>query len=123
MLDFFKESDAQNVFLKLASLEDLAGMPVLEKLPANDTDAASEKHVPAVTADKKQVTVKIGEIAHPMLDEHFITMICIETKKGGQFQILSPGDAPEAVFMLAEGDEFIAAYEYCNLHGLWTGRD
>lgn len=123
MLEFFKESDAQNVFLKLVSLEDQAGMPVLEKLPANDTDAASEKHVPAVSADKNQVTVKIGEIAHPMLDEHFITMICIETKKGGQFRILSPGDAPEAVFMLAEGDEFIAAYEYCNLHGLWTGRD
>ena len=21
--------------------------------------------------------------------------------------------------MLADGDKFIAAYEYCNLHGLW----
>ena len=28
---------------------------------------------------------------------------------------------PEAVFVLAEGEEVVAAYEYCNLHGFWKG--
>ena len=43
----------------------------------------------------------------------------IETKAGGQFASLKPGEEPKAVFLLGDGDEFIAAYEYCNLHGLW----
>jgi len=32
---------------------------------------------------------------------------------------LQPGEAPEAVFALAEGQKAVAVYEYCNLHGLW----
>ena len=32
---------------------------------------------------------------------------------------LAPEEAPEAAFALAEGDEVVAAYDYCNLHGLW----
>ena len=51
-----------------------------------------------------------------MLPEHYIMGVYIETKNGGQLHKFAPGDKPEAVFMLADGDEFIAAYEYCNLH-------
>ena len=54
-----------------------------------------------------------------MADDHFITMIVLETKKGYQVASLNPGDAPRAVFAVAEGDEPVAVYEYCNLHGLW----
>ena len=31
----------------------------------------------------------------------------------------APGGKPSAVVVLAQGDEPAAAYEYCNLHGLW----
>ena len=54
-----------------------------------------------------------------MLEEHHIAFIAIETKQGSQIKYLKAGEAPEAVFAIADGDEFVAAYEYCNLHGLW----
>ena len=54
-----------------------------------------------------------------MLENHYIQWVVLETKNGAQIHYLKPGEKPEAVFALAEGDEAIAAYEYCNLHGLW----
>ena len=91
----------------------------LEELVANTTDAAVEKHVPDVTVDGNKVSVKIGSVVHPMVDAHYIEWIMIETKKGCQKADLAPGDAPEASFVIGEGDELVAAYDYCNLHGLW----
>ena len=32
---------------------------------------------------------------------------------------MKPGEKPEAVFALCEGEKAVAAYEYRNLHGLW----
>ena len=63
--------------------------------------------------------VKVGSVEHPMLDAHYIEWILLETAEGRQRKSLKPGDKPEAVFMLTESDRVIAAYEYCNLHGLW----
>lgn len=91
----------------------------LEELVANTVDAAREKHVPVVTVQGNLVHVAVGSVAHPMLEAHYIEFITLETKNGSQCKPLTPGDKPEAVFALAEGDEAVAAYEYCNLHGLW----
>ena len=91
----------------------------LEEIKANTTDAAQEKHVPVVTIKENLIEVSVGSVAHPMLEEHYITGIYIETKYGFQFKKLAPGDEPKAEFLLTDGDELIAAYEYCNLHGLW----
>ena len=52
------------------------------ELHANDTDGAREKHMPQVTVDGATVTVKVGEVAHPMTEPHFITMIVLVTEKG-----------------------------------------
>ncbi len=76
-------------------------------LDANESDGAEEKHVPAVTVNGNTVYVQIGEVAHPMLEEHYIELIA------------KPGEAPDAYFALAEGDRVIAVYEHCNIHGLW----
>ena len=81
-------------------------------------DAALEKHVPAVEVYGTTVLVKIGEVTHPMLPEHHIEWILLETKKGFQIKYLEAGEAPEAKFEVAD-DEPVAVYEYCNLHGLW----
>lgn len=94
------------------------GQP-MQELVANTTDAAQEKHVPVVEQQGANITVKVGSVAHPMLPEHFIQWIYVETEKGGQRVNLSPGEAPEAHFVLAAGDKLAAVYEYCNLHGLW----
>lgn len=94
------------------------GEKMTELVPGT-SDGAFEKHVPAVSVDGNTVTVKVGEVEHPMLENHYIQWVVLETKNGAQIHYLKPGEKPEAVFTLAEGDEAIAAYEYCNLHGLW----
>ena len=91
-------------------------MTVLEPC---STDGIAEKHVPEVKVDGNSVKVVIGEIEHPMVEAHYIEWISIETKNGSQRKKLKPGDAPKAEFMLADGDELIAVYEHCNIHGLW----
>ena len=119
---FFKCMDCGNVVVKVFD----QGVPVvccgenMVELHANDTDGAREKHVPQVTVDGATVTVKVGEVAHPMTEPHFITMIVLVTEKGYQIAPLTPSDAPEATFAVAEGDKPVRAYEYCNLHGLWV---
>ena len=56
---------------------------------------------------------------HPMLEVHYIQWIALETTEGIQIKKLKPETKPEAVFALADGEKPVAAYEYCNLHGLW----
>lgn len=94
------------------------GKPMKEIVPGT-TDGAAEKHVPVIKVDGKSVEISIGEVAHPMVEEHFIEWIAIETKEGYQIKKLTPASEPKAVFALSETDEVVAAYEYCNLHGLW----
>ena len=66
------------------------------------------------------MTVSVGSVAHPMLEAHYIQWIILETKQGRQRKLLKAGEKPAAVFALTDGDEVVAAYEYCNLHGLWS---
>lgn len=94
------------------------GEPMKEIVPGT-TDAAVEKHVPVVKVDGSKVTVTVGSVEHPMLPEHYIEWIALETRSGNQRKALSPGDAPTACFAICEGDEVVAAYAYCNLHSLW----
>ena len=94
------------------------GEPMSEIVPGT-TDAAVEKHVPVWTVENGIVHVKVGSVEHPMLETHSIQWILLETKEGRQRKTLKPGDKPTATFALTEGDEVVAAYEYCNLHGLW----
>ena len=98
---------------------DCCGEGSAELLTANTTDASQEKHVPVIEAKGGKVTVRVGSAPHPMVAEHYIQWIYLQTKNGGQFHFFAPGDAPEATFALAEEDAPVAAYEYCNLHGLW----
>lgn len=91
----------------------------MQELKANTTDGAMEKHVPVITEDGKAVTVTVGSVEHPMIDAHYIQWIILETKQGYQKKDLHPSEKPAAHFALSEDDEVIAAYEYCNLHGLW----
>ena len=80
-------------------------------------DAAKEKHVPVIEKIEGGVKVKVGEVAHPMEEKHYIQWIEVIADGKAYRQFLNPGEAPEAVFMIA-GDN-ITAREYCNLHGAW----
>ena len=69
--------------------------------------------------EKNKVLVTVGEVTHPMQEEHYIEWISIQTKFGNQRKVLKASDKPEVCFALCEEDEVEALYAYCNLHGLW----
>ncbi len=94
------------------------GEPMAEIIPGT-TDAAVEKHVPEYTVADGVVSVKVGSVEHPMIPEHYIEWISLQTSKGNQRKILTPEDKPEACFCLCDGEEVEAVYAYCNLHSLW----
>lgn len=94
------------------------GDPMEELIPGI-TDASVEKHVPVFSVKNGIVTVHVGATEHPMMPEHHIEWIAIQTMNGNQRKVLRPGDAPSAEFALVEGDEVVAVYAYCNLHELW----
>jgi len=101
-----------------------AGVPMvccgqdMDELKPNTVDASHEKHVPVITVSGDQVKVAVGSAPHPMVPEHYIEWIYLETERGGQRKALEPGQAPEAEFALVN-DKAVAAYAYCNLHSLW----
>lgn len=94
------------------------GQKMTELIPGT-SDGVVEKHVPVVTIEGEKVTVEVGAVEHPMVEEHYIQWIAIETTCGSQRKHLSYTDKPMAEFKLVDGEELIAVYEYCNLHGLW----
>ena len=101
------------------------GVPVMccgqkmQEIVPGSMDASAEKHVPAVETAGNLVTVKVGAAAHPMIEAHHIAWIVLETAQGFQKKDLNPTGDPQAIFALADGDAPVAAYAYCNLHGLW----
>jgi superoxide reductase len=94
------------------------GEKMTEIIPGT-VEASREKHIPVWSVEGNIVRVTVGSVEHPMLPEHYIEWISIETKQGNQRKELRPGEKPEACFALCEGDEVEAVYAYCNLHGLW----
>ena len=118
-------------------------------LKANSTDAAREKHVPALAIGSGKIKVTVGSAIHPMTAEHFIEWIAHVTNNRIDIVRLKPGMEPKAEFanysgedeiiFTGENDEMVlnceakpcnfvysdktakkvAVYAYCNLHGLW----
>ena len=101
-----------------------AGVPVsccgekMEELIPNTVEASGEKHVPVPSVENGVVSVAVGSVAHPMVPEHSIEWVFVETENGGQLKRLNPGSEPEVKFLL-DGEKAVAVYAYCNLHGLW----
>ncbi|NLL63814.1 MAG: desulfoferrodoxin [Ruminococcaceae bacterium] len=108
----------------LVGMINSSGVPIIccgekmEALTPNTVEASGEKHLPAVTVKDGSVEVNIGSVDHPMIPEHYIEWVYLETENGGQRKALNPGYAPKTSFCLGN-DKAIAVYAYCNLHGLW----
>ena len=85
----------------------------------NTVDAAKEKHIPVVEKVDGGFKVKVGSVAHPMEEKHYIEWIELIADGRAYRQFLNPGDVPDAVFCI-EADEVIAR-AYCNIHALWKG--
>lgn len=101
-----------------------SGVPMMccgEKMQAlepNTVEASGEKHLPVAKYENGVLTVNVGSVDHPMVEEHLIQWIYVETENGGLRKDLKAGDKPAAVFHLGE-EKPVAVYAYCNLHGLW----
>lgn len=91
----------------------------IQQIKPNTTDAAQEKHLPVVKQENNKVDVYVGSIYHPMTEEHSISLVYLQTTMGGQYKRLLPTEEPVASFTLTKEDKPVAAYAYCNLHGLW----
>lgn len=91
----------------------------MTELVAGTTDAAVEKHIPVYEVKDNKIYVNVGEVEHPMMAEHFIEWVSVQTDKGTQLKKLAAGQKPEVVFAICEDEKVEAVYAYCNLHGLW----
>ena len=94
------------------------GEKMTELIP-NSTKADPQKHIPIYNVNDGKIHVKVGCVEHPMIPEHYIEWIAVQTKRGCQIRYLHPGDKPEACFCICDCDEIEAVYAYCNIHGLW----
>ena len=92
---------------------------IMNELIPGTTDASVEKHVPVYTVNDNRVEVVVGDVIHPMAEEHYIEWISLQTKQGNQRKLLLPGMEPKATFLIETDDEVEAVYAYCNLHSLW----
>ncbi|MFZ5453900.1 MAG: desulfoferrodoxin [Thermodesulfobacteriota bacterium] len=89
----------------------------MKNFEENTVDAAKEKHVPVIEKIPGGFKVKVGSVAHPMEEKHYIEWIEVLADGKAYRQFLQPGQAPEAVFEIQA--DTVTAREYCNLHGLW----
>ncbi|MBN1194928.1 MAG: desulfoferrodoxin [Methanomicrobiaceae archaeon] len=92
-------------------------MKLLEEKTA---DAGKEKHVPVIEKTASGIRVKVGEVPHPMMKEHYIQWISVKKDRNFYIHALRPGEAPEAEFPVQ--DTNVKSLIYCNVHGLWTNK-
>ncbi len=95
------------------------GAEMQEIIPGT-IEGSLEKHIPVVKVDGNKVVVEVGSVLHPMIEEHNIAWVALETKQGNQRKPLK--DSPTTCFMICDDDAVVSAYAYCNLHGLWKSK-
>ena len=88
------------------------------KLEENTVDAAKEKHVPVLEDNGTTINIKVGEVAHPMAEDHYIQWVEVINGDYINRKYLKPGDKPEAPFYVHKQPGTIIR-AYCNKHGLW----
>jgi len=92
----------------------------MKLMSENTVDAAKEKHVPVIEKIDGGYKVKVGSVAHPMEDKHYIQWIELVAGDKAYMQFLQPGQTPEAEFKVDAAG--VTAREYCNLHGHWKAQ-
>ena len=87
-------------------------------LNAQSADEGREKHVPVVSVSADhELTVTVGSTPHPMVANHFIEFVCLQTTDSFVIHQLKAGEEPKAVLRFS--GKPVAVFAYCNIHGLW----
>lgn len=99
------------------------GQPMLKMIPKTNDENFAEKHVPVFNETEAGLEIKVGSIPHPMENEHYIMfMEAISKDKNSMLlQYLYPNDEPKTV--IRDIQEVENALEFCNIHGLWEGKN
>lgn len=92
---------------------------LMKKIEPNTFDGAVEKHVPKYLIKGNLIKVSVGEVEHPMVEDHYIKWIIVETNKGYHVKYLNYTDKPYAEFALTSEEIVSNVYEFCNKHGVW----
>lgn len=118
-MTFYKCNSCDEVYEKVWDGGSCSGpdCSVVELAPKT-ADYKNEKHVPMVEKTENGIIVKVGSTAHPMTEDHYITMIQVVAGDFVMRKNLKPGDKPEAEFPI--NDVNVKAYEFCNKHSLWS---
>jgi len=91
----------------------------MELLEERQLDVGAEKHIPIIEKDGNNIVVKLGEVPHPMLEEHYICFIELFVGDKIYRKFLKASDDPKAVFEVCADMNDLKARAYCNIHGLW----
>lgn len=97
------------------------GATMAEIVPQSN-DGPKEKHVPIIERKDNEITVKVGEILHPMEDTHYIKWIVLTTDKGKYIKYLVPSNEPIVKFYIGNDETPLIVYSYCNIHSLWMNK-
>jgi len=97
------------------------GQP-MNLMEENSQDASQEKHMPVIEKSADGYLVKVGSVAHPMEEAHYIEWIELTVGEITYQKYLQPNQLPQAEFLVNSADKQIIARAYCNLHGLWKNQ-
>ncbi|MBO4991523.1 MAG: desulfoferrodoxin [Firmicutes bacterium] len=120
-VEFYECEVCGNVMVKLVDggvTPDCCGA-AMKRVKPKSGDAGREKHTPIVLVNGERVTVTVGEVAHPMEEDHFIGFAVLENGRGFDVKELQTNGYPVAQFLLNEDEEAGRVYAWCNKHGLW----
>lgn len=116
---FLKCCECGNIIVSSNNNLSCCDKKMFELVP-NKTDAATEKHIPKLVLKDQVANISIGEVIHPMLEEHYIAWVYIFTNKRSIKYDLKPNHEPIIMLSLSENEEIKEIYAYCNTHGLWV---
>ena len=88
----------------------------MEELTVNTLDAALEKHIPHCDVRDGKIVVRVGEVMHPMDNDHYINFLALEHDDTIEIHNFKPNEEPIWTFNYIENS---TVYAYCNKHGLW----
>lgn len=117
-IDFYRCEICGNVLARMkgAGLSRACCSKTLTKLETNLTIAQGEQHIPIVTRMGDDIQVSIGSNLHPVLPDHRIEWIALDTGEKTDIVYLKAGAEPVAEFSNVSAG---VVYAYCNIHGLW----
>ena len=92
----------------------------MELLEPRQLEEGGVKHIPVIKKEDNKIVVEVGEVTHPMEDEHYIAFVELKVGDKSYFATFKPGEEPKAVFDVCAEPEECEALEYCTLHGLWN---